>query len=441
MTSLMGISLPMLAIAAQPSGSPGVTAKYMASPIRFEVNKGQAPQGADFISLGASHSLYLQKSGVRLDVRGQSQPESIVLRYVSPEPSSQGEGVNQVGKTSYLIGSQRDHWFLGVPSYQKIRYDRVWNGIDVVYYGNHSQLEYDLLVAPGADLSRAAYRVEGAKGLKVDANGNLLIHTLSGDIVQHRPVAYQLTKQGRQEVEARYAVSGNRVSFVAGQYDHSKELVVDPIIAFSISRLYSTGANNTESSVTVQGTAVTVDSSGNSYVTGNTLPIFANQTTRVAYTGVFVNQISIAGAQTSEQVVFGATDGNTSAAGIATDSGGSVFITGATTSASTLPFANQYQTTNAGGTDAYLIRLNLNNLSQPVVYGTYFGGSGNDQGNAITIDTAQNAYIVGQTASSNFPKTAGNAFGGGTDGFVAKINTNGSGASFTDLLLFGWRQR
>ena len=428
-TSLVGIGLPLLAGDGQPSGSAAVAAKYLASPIRFEANKGQVLKGADYVSVGAHHSVYLQKNGVRMDVPGQSRPESIMLRYVKPEAALQSQGVHQIGTTSYLIGSQRDHWFLGIPSYQKIRYHQVWNGIDVVYYGNHSQLEYDVIVGAGADLGRAAFRIAGAKGLKVDANGDLLIHTLSGDIVQHRPLAYQNTSRGRQAVEAHYAVSGDRVSFVAGQYDHSVELVVDPVIAFSIPRIVSLGANNTVSSPTLQGTAVTVDSSGNSYVVGNTLPIFQVAVGDPSYTGAFVNQVSVPGSETSEQIVFGSPNGNSSATGVATDSGGSVYISGTTASANQMPFANQYQPTNAGGTDAYLVRFNLNNISAPIVYGTYLGGSGNDEGNGVVIDTAGNAYVVGQTASPNFPTTTGSPWAGATDGFVAKINTNAVGAA------------
>jgi hypothetical protein len=422
MTSLAGVCIPMSAVAAQPNAA--IAAQYLRSPIRFEVNKGQAPKGVDYISFGARHSLYLQKTGVRLDVPGEGKPESVVLRYVKADPTG-SKAVDQIGRTSYLIDSDPHHWFLGVPSYKKVRYDQVWKGIDVVYYGNNSQFEYDLVVAAGADLGQAAFEVTGAKGLQVSSNGDLLMHTPSGNLVQRRPIAYQQTRQGRREVDAKYAVSGNTVSFRIADYDHSSELVIDPSIAYSLPRIFSQ-----QSSFGTEGTGVVVDSSGNAYVVGNTVPFLENQTTKAVYTGVFANQINIAGQETSEQILFGATDGNTMATSVATDNGGSVFVTGGTASVNQFPLKNAYQSTSAGGVDAYLIRLNFNNISSPLLYSSYLGGSGNDQGNGIAVDSLGNAYVAGETDSSNFPATMGNIFGGGgNDGFLTKINTNGSGAA------------
>jgi len=415
MTSLVGIGLSIPASAAQAASSPGV-AKYLQSPIRFEANKGQAPEGVDFLSIGSRHSLYLQNSGVRLDVAGQSGSQSIVLRYVAPESSRHAEGVDQVGaKSAYFIGSNPDNWLHGITNYQKVRYSHVWSGIDVVYYGNHSQLEYDLVVAPGADVHRAAFQISGAKDLKVDANGNLLIQTASGDIVQHRPIAYQNTPHGRKEVEARYAVSADRVSFQIGNYDHSAELIVDPTIAFSIPRLLP--------ALTYVGYSVAVDQSGNSWVTGTTLP-------SPTYSLAFVNEFDINGNDVGHFTIA-ATDGNVTASALALDNAGSIYITGSTTSVTGFPLAGGYQTHSGGGTDSYVIKVNISNVEVPTVsYGTYLGGSGADQGNGVAVDAAGYAYVAGQTTSTNFPVTSGSLYQGGTtDGYLTKINTNAVGSN------------
>ena len=164
------------------------------------------------------------------------------------------------------------------------------------------------------------FEVAGAQGLKVSDNGDLLIQTASGYVTQHRPMAYQKTIAGRREVDARYRVSGDTVSFQVGNYDHSSELIVDPVIAFSIPRLLGIDA--------IQGTGVAVDTAGNTWVMGNTIPRNTNPNTPTAfYTEVFVIEINLAGDETSS-LIFGALDGNTSGSSIATDNAGSVYITG-----------------------------------------------------------------------------------------------------------------
>jgi hypothetical protein len=411
----MSMSLPIWAGAAQPTTSASVAAKMMDLPLSFQSNKGQAPQGVDFVSKSSNHSLYLEKSGMRLDLRGAKQPQSIVLKYVHPEASLHSEGVDFINSNNgYFIGSP-DKWIKGVSSYQKVRYSNVWRGIDVVYYGNHRLLEYDLVVAAGADASRAAFEVSGAQGLRVDANGDLLIRTASGEILEQRPVAYQNTVNGRSAVEARYALSGDTVSFEIGEYDRSKELIIDPIIAFSFANLIPLEA--------YEPGGVAVDTSGNIFVSGTTLPGFGGSTT----TSGFVVEIGYTGSEIGSQE-FGSGTGNTTVAALATDNSGSAYITGNTTDTGvTFGTQNAYQGTSGGGSDAFLVRIIVAKVE--LVYSTYLGGSGNDGGTAVAADSSGNAYVVGQTASANFPRTSGSPYAGGTDVFLAKINTNASGTS------------
>ncbi len=412
----MGMSFPIWAGAAPPATGAAVAAKMMELPLSFQNNKGQSPRDVDFVSQSGNHSLYLKKSGIRLDLRGAKQTQSIALKYVHPEASPHSEGIDFLNANNgYFVGSP-DKWIRGISSYQKVRYSNVWRGVDVLYYGNHRLLEYDLVVAAGADASRAAFEVSGAQGLRVDENGDLLIQTASGEILEKRPVAYQQTSAGRREVVARYEVSGDTVSFQIGDYDRSKQLVIDPVIGFSIANLIPLEAYGPG--------GVAVDTSNNIFVSGTTLPGLESDP---GYTSGFVLEIGYTGSE-SGSLIFGTGTGNTTVAALATDNNGSAYMTGNTSdSGVTFGTKNAYQGTSGGGLDAFLVRINVSQVQ--LIYSTYLGGSGNDGGTAVAADSSGNAYVVGQTASANFPRTAGSPFAGGTDVFLARINTNASGAS------------
>ena len=96
------------------------------------------------------------------------------------------------GTANYFLGNDPAKWHTGVPTYARVRYRGVYPGVDLVYYGNQRQLEYDFVVAPGADPKPIQLRFDGAKSLKLDGAGNLVIAAVNGEVAFQKPVIYQL---------------------------------------------------------------------------------------------------------------------------------------------------------------------------------------------------------------------------------------------------------
>jgi hypothetical protein len=365
------------------------------------------------------------------------------------------------GKANYFIGNDPKKWRTNVPRYARVRYEGVYRGIDLVYYGNQRQLEYDFVVAPGADpraikLDVVADGVRPAKGErrsppKIGASGDLVVRTDGGEVRLLKPVVYQppidngqrTTDYGqRTPVDAHYALhAGNQVGFKVGSYDRSRPLIIDPVVLS-----YSTylGGSGTD-----QGNAIAVDSSGSAFVAGITNstdfptvnPILGtNNTTNQNYIA-FVAKLNAAGSALVYSTYLGGSLGS-SVGGIAVDGSGNAYVTGNTMSTD-FPTVNPLQPTNHGGApgvgfeggDAFVAEINA--TGSALVYSTYLGGSGTDQGNAIAVDSSGNAYVSGFTGSTDFPTVnplqATNHASLGTS-FVAKLNAAGSALVYSTYL-------
>jgi hypothetical protein len=318
-----------------------------------------------------------------------------------------------------------------------VRYKNVYQGIDLVYHGNQRSLEYDFQVAPGADPEAIRFGFDSVKRMQLDPAGDLIMQLSGGEIIkQHRPVLYQELGGVRREVAGHFIFRGHaQVGFEVGAYDKSHSLVIDPVLDYAT---YFGGAGD-------EGTAgIAVDSTGSVYVTGSFVtspgfPVTANafQKTQNSANGngeVFITKFSPDGASIVYSTLLGgsSTDAST---GIALDAGGNAYIVGWTDSAD-FPVRNAFQPTLRGFPSIFLTKLNA--TGSDLLYSTFFGGTSNfDFGTGIAVDPSGNAYITGNTASTNFPVTPG-AFrtnlvlprgAGDTDGFVAKFNTNQSGAA------------
>ena len=440
---------------------------YGKLPLSFEANHGQADAQVKFLSRTNGYSLFLTGDEAVLTLRGSNtntHPSKIAGRDHASPPgiaasitggggdrmlrmkllnanlAAKATGIDELpGTSNYFIGNDPAKWRTNVRTYAKVKYEGIYSGIDLVYYGNQRQLEYDFVVAPGADPRRIALQLRGAKQIHLDGSGHLVLRMRDGEIRWHKPVAYQEKDGTRQEIAAHYAITDkNCVGFVVAQYDPRRTLYIDPLI-------YSTylGGSGYES-----GKAIAVDGSGNAYVTGITasadFPITSGafQTTPRGDVDLFVTKLNRTGSALVYSTYLGgsgsAYGGGDIAAGIAVDASGNAYVTGTTYSNDFPTTPGAFQTVcgggsglcggvYAGGGDGFVTKLNP--TGSALVYSSYLGGSSYDYGEGIAVDSAGDAYVTGGTLSTDFPITP-DAFqttiAGGGKGFVTKFNTGGS---------------
>jgi hypothetical protein len=351
-------------------------------------------------------------------------------------PVLQVKGLDELpGKSNYLKGNDRAGWQRNVPNYAKVRYEQIYAGVDMLYYGNQQQLEYDFIVAPGADPKAIEIAYQGADNLDVDKDGNLVLQVKSISLTQQAPVAYQETDGVRQTIAASYVLKDNRrVGFELGEYDTSKPLVIDPLLVYST---YLGGSIPGPEQIGDFAAGVAVDASGNAFVVGTTdsedFPMVAvadpyqekhrNDTCSVGDIDflrcgdVFVTKFNSVGSQMLYSTFIGS-DHDDQAFGIALDAGGHAYITGGTDPFSVFGTIKHWPlTSNAFQRDAQFDARDasdafvtvLNTTGTDLIYSTYYGGNNIDIAHAISIGPQGFAYITGETDSTRFI-TMRNAF-------------------------------
>jgi hypothetical protein len=417
-------------------------------PLAFEANQGQTDKNVRFISRGSGYGVFLTPTELVLKLRPPAKQitkredrevntpasrstKSTVLRFkfVGANPAPQIDGLEELpGKVNYFIGNDSTKWHTKVRTYAKVKYRAVYPGVDLVYYGNQRQLEYDLIVAPGSDPRKIVMRVEGNKSLALDRQGNLTLKMPSGTVMLHKPNIYQNINGTRQAVEGRYKLNGaHQVGFHVGDYDTSKPLIIDPVVLYST---YIAGF----AVVFEESYGIAVDGAGNAYITGVTgstnLPSTAGayDTSLSGPTDAFVIKIDAAGSAPVYSTYLGGS-GFDQGHGIAVDSAGNAYITGIT--GGNFPILSAYQNTYGGSADAFVTKLGI--AGDQLLYSTYLGGSDDDRAVAIAVNSAFQACVTGQTLSNNFKVTAGavqptlTAPGfGSSDIFVTKLDMTGN---------------
>lgn len=405
-------------------------------PLRFEENRGQADASFDHLVKGARYEIALAPDKLRF--HGGSL--NVTLNLAGADARARSRGEDRLAATShYLLGRDRAGWLTRIPNFAKVRYSHVYPGIDLVYYGRDGRLEYDFLVAPGSDPRRIALRVDGAAPRINDA-GDLMLAGTDGQLRLHKPVVYQQKGDVRTHVPARFRIgSDGSVGFEIAAYDRRSALVIDPVLTYAS---YLGG----QASDTV--TAIALGGDGSIYLTGSTassnFPVLNPLQSNLAPgTGadVFVTKLNAAGNTILYSTYLGGADEDTPL-GIAVDSQGSVFLTGATRSVN-FPVRQAFQPAFGGGgpiwgTDAFVARLDPSGSS--LTYSTYLGGTGNDAGRGIALATDGSVTIAGVTASPNFPIASAlqSAFRSGepyhADAFVTKLTPSGSALVYSTFL-------
>ena len=511
-----------------PAAQREIVESYGRLPLAFESNQGQADQRVKFLSRGAGYTLFLAGDEAVLTLRGASRkskaergkveirnsksgkppfqtpntesrtPSVLRMALIGANTNARMTGIDELpGKSNYFIGSDPRKWRTNVSNYAKVSYAGLYPGIDLTFYGNQGQLEYDFVAAPGADPSRIVLNFEGEAApratqqgpplsalraqpessadnaghtnsvsataktqvpgprLRIAANGDLVAKIDGGDVVRfHKPLIYQLEARAERPTSGGQAAASNPLQrpaggkrFVEGRYVlQGRHRVAFEIGTYDHSRplvidpalMYSTylGGNSTD-----QADAVAVDASGDAYVTGLTsssnFPTTSGafQTDLEGQSDVFVTKLNAAGSALIYSTYLGGakTDAGT---GIALAASGNAWLTGYTYSSDFPITSGALQTTYRGKGDAFVAELDA--TGSRLVFSTYVGGSGFDDANAVLLDSSDHAFVAGWTDSSDFPTTNG-AFqakygGGPDDAFVFELNSGGSALIYSTYL-------
>src|SRR6266850_1890196 len=362
--------------APSPAAKQKVAEEYGKLPLSFEANYGQTNPKVKFLSRGPGYKLFLlpheavlmlqrehrartaKKLGAvrafpEAPEREASPVEIIRMSLLGAAADAEITGIDQMpGKSNYFIGNDPSQWRTNVPNYAKVHYQGVYPGIDLVYRGSGQQLEYDFVVAPGADPRQIRLGLKGTKKLELTAEGDLLLDTSGEPVRLHKPAIYQEFAGNRKPVEGSFVLAAkNTVKFRIGKYDASRPLIIDPVLAYST----LLGGNGFD-----EAFGIAVDSTGSAYITG--LTTSTNFATALAF-------------QTTLN-----TCGN--------------------------PPTSPCE-------EAFLAKLMP--AGNALAYVTYLGGTGFSEGNGIAV-FGGNAYVTGRTSAGNFPTTAGafqTASGGG----------------------------
>ena len=450
-----------LAQSAVPVSVVSAAGAYGKLPLIFEANQGQSDAAVRFLSRGEGYSLFLTDAGAVLSLskdRAGKKGDVVRMGLVGAAKGAQVNGAERLrGTANYFIGNDATKWHADVPTYARVKYSQVYPGVDLVYYGNQRQLEYDFVVAPHADAKQVRLRFAGAERLRLAAKGDLRIIAAHGEIAFHTPVVYQVRDGRKEAVAGRFElVAKNEVGFVLGKYDAGRELVIDPTLT------YSTYLGGTTEDY---ATAVTADASGDTYVTGvatsTNFPVTSGafQTTNkeqsTSRSNAFVTKINAAGTALVYSTYLGGTaDGcsnntNTLTQGdygsaIAVDASGDAYITGSACQNDFPVTKGAFQTTFSTDAASNAFVTKLNATGSALVYSTYLGGSGDfysgDFGNGIAVDASGDAYVTGQTSSGNFPVSKG-AYqttrpnsAGRNSAFVTKMNATGTALVYSTYL-------
>jgi len=432
-----------------------VLQNYGQLPISFEPNQGQVDSKVKFLSRGQGYTLFLtgdeavldlqesearsQKSEARTKDQGQRTKDSaLIMRLVGANTDATVSGTEELpGKSNYLIGRDPSQWHTDIANYAKVRYSRVYPGIDLVYYGNQGRLEYDFVVAPGADPRAIQLNLAGADRIRVDRKtGDLVLNSGSHEVRFRKPVVYQAAAEeaGAPQVaiDGHFQLKHTRVSFELGRYDRRKALVIDPGLAYST----FLGGENTDT-----GYSIAVDSTGDAYIAGFTMSQKFPINNGHPYNGAgdtFVTELNSTGSALVYSTMIGGTAEDL-ATGIALDGQGFAYVVGYTQSTDFPVTTGVFQHTCsscASGFDGFVFKLNRNGSG--LNFGTYLGGTLATQPYAVAIDGAFNVYVTGLTSATDFPTTTGvlqqTYSGGSSDGFVTELNSTGTALVWSSYL-------
>ncbi len=414
-----------------------VESNYGQLPLAFEPNAGRMRDGVDFVTHTAGGSVALVAGGAVLS--GEAG-DPIAVRIAGGFDSEARPLGKLPGVVNDLTVRTAQGGITNIPTYERVRYPHVYPGIAVDWYGNERTLEYDFRVGGGADPSQIAVRLAGAEDLRIAANGGLVIGTGGDSIRQAPPVAYQPSATGRDSVEVRYALDGDRVNFELGRYDRGRLLVIDPLL-LDYSTYVGGAGDDRGSGIAVQpGTQnafVVGTASAGFDTTPATNPVRPNNQ---GGSDATVTKLSASGNSLEYSTYIGGNNADTGD-DVAVDASGAAYLVGSASTGTNFPLgAATFDGSHNGGIDVFVAKLNP--TGDVLEYIGFLGGTGNDisafsNPSRIALDPSGNAYIAGATASTDFPIVggiAGEPNDIGDDVFVSKISPAGTSLVYSTYI-------
>ena len=416
---------------------------FLKAPLSFEINKGQSHKQIKFLSRNKNHTLFLTQNEAVLSLVPSKHKKSslIKIKLIGSNQNPKISGLRELpGKVNYFIGNDPKKWQTNISTYEKVKYNDVYPGIDLIYYGNQEKLEYDLVVAPRVNPKMITLKFEGTKKLSIDKEGNLVLHTSREKIIQKKPIVYQEIFGFKKEISGNYILkANNEVGFLVSKYDTKRTLVIDPQLIYST---YLGGDGNGQD----EGNGIVADSAGNAYITGRaqstnfptTQGAFQTVSAGTFRDSAFVSKFSPTGTLVYSTFLGGTQSiGDETGKDIAVDSNGNAYVLGETRE-SDFPITSgvlQLALKNQN-IEAFIVKLNP--MGNSLIYSTFLGGNQHEKVGGITIDASGNAYVTGSTPSSNFPTTAGalqatlKSFVQNV--FISKINPTGTALLYSTYL-------
>ena len=411
---------------------PRATELLHSLPMVFEPNSGRWGPHVKFTARTNDYRVLLSARGAVFENSRHSV--AVSPQGANPKAQISGDGVLPF-RTSYFLGSRKEDWRRDVVNYSRVRYEGIYPGIDLVYYGSNNQLEYDFIVGAGADPGRIRLKFDGIQKMSVNPTGDLVVETPVGRFVQRKPLVYQeLPGIGRQEIRGHFRLMArNSVGFAIEAYDRSRPLTIDPVLTYA-SLLGGSHGDRV--------TAAKVDASGDVYLAGYvgsgdiTAPDSAFQTAASGDADMFIARINptISGQASLRYFTYIGGSGTDIPTAMTLDGNGNLYLTGSTTSIN-FPLAgsgpqnslNNGATQDSGvASDAFVMKFRPSESGQDaMLYSTYLGGGKDDVGNAVDVDSRGLIYVTGSTKSEDFPLTGANYQNiryGPSDLFVVKVD-------------------
>ena len=408
---------------AGPANGAAVKASLAKFPLSFIKNEGQKDGSILFYEQGSGHTTAFTRDAVALSLgksgkaKGEGFSELITLTPVGASAFTVEAAEKQAGKVNYYMGKDPTAWKTGIPTYGAVILRGVYPGIDMKFYGNNSQLEYDLIVTPNADPAKVRLTYKGIGKLSITAAGDLEVTLKHGSVLQKKPYAYQVIDGKKVEVEGRFVLAdATTYGFALGSYDRSKTLVIDPALAYS-TYLGGSGYDTATAIAVSEGTGV--------FVAGCTMsadfPLkSARQATYGGQGDAFLTKFDFSGSNLVYSTYIGGS-GEDCALSL-TLNGDEAYVAGYTESKD-FPVSAAYQTTYGGGeADGFIVRFNrYGTLGES----TYFGGSEGDYITSISQSTSR-IYVAGCTESRDFPVKGAyrTANAGDWEAFAAAFSTS-----------------